>query len=84
MGKWVVAEYMASSGRRIKLWTFPSFQEAELFRLNRAELYRSVGLDKKRRLTAALPKICKMEMDLFEEIIQNPEMMVRIKRRFLC
>jgi hypothetical protein len=83
MGEWAVIEYEPSTGRRIKQWSFPSFTDAQLFRRKRVELYRTIGFEKKRHFTPALPTISAAEMDLFERIIQNPEWMRRIMNRFV-
>ena len=83
MGEWAVIEYSTKSGRKIKLWSFPSFSEAEAFRSERTELYRTIGLDKKRHFTPALPRISVGEMELFERIIENPEWMRRIRHQFV-
>jgi len=78
VGEWTVIEYELSSGHEITMWNFTSFTEAETFRHRRQEFYRTIGLEKKRDLTKALPKISDAEMELFEKIIQNPEWMSRI------
>ena len=83
MGEWAVIEYERSSGRRIRLWTFSSFSDAEVFRVKREEFYRTIGLEKKRNFTPALPKISDTEMKLFERIIENPDWMSRIKHQFV-
>jgi hypothetical protein len=83
LGEWAVIEYEPSSGRRIKLWKFPSFTDAQVFRRERVEFYRTIGFEKKRHFTPALPRISDAEMELFESIIQNPELMRRIKHRFV-
>jgi len=83
VGEWAVVEYERSSGRRIKLWSFPSFSDAEVFRLKREEFYRTIGFEKTRNLTMALPKISDAEMELFETIIQNPRLMRRIMHQFV-
>jgi hypothetical protein len=83
LGEWTVIEYATTSGRKIKSWSFPSFNEAEIFRAERLEFYRTIGLDKKRHLTPALPKISAGEMELFERIIENPEWMRRIRYQFV-
>lgn len=83
MGEWAVIEYQRSSGRRVKLWSFPSFGDAEVFRVKREEFYRTIGLDEKRGFTAALPKISDAEMKLFKRIIENPEWMSLIIRQFV-
>jgi len=82
LGKWVVLEYERPSARKIKLWSFQSFSEAEEFRLKRKELYRMIGLDKRRRLTRAFPEISRAEMELFEEIVGNPKLLRRVKNEF--
>jgi hypothetical protein len=83
VGEWAVIEYERSSGRRIRLWSFPSFSDAEVFRVKREEFYRIIGLEKKRNFTPALPKISETEMQLFERIIENPEWMSRITHQFI-
>jgi hypothetical protein len=65
------------------MWSFPSFNDAEVFRLKREEFYRIIGLEKKRSFTPALPKISETEMQLFERIIENPEWMSRITHQFI-
>jgi hypothetical protein len=82
LGKWVVLEYEHPSARKIRLWSFQSFGEAEEFRLKREELYRMIGLDKKRRLTHAFPEISRAEMELFEEILGNPELLRKVRHQF--
>jgi hypothetical protein len=84
VAEWAVIEYERSSRRRIKLWSFPSFSDAQLFRVKREEFYRTIRLEKKRALTQALPQISDAEMELFEKIIENPEWMSLITRRFLA
>lgn len=83
MGEWIVVEYHVSSGRKIKVWAFHSFIDAETFRLKRMEFYRTIGLEKKRHLTPSLPRISAAEMELFERIIQNPKWMGQIRRQFV-
>jgi hypothetical protein len=83
VGEWVVIEYKRSSGRRIKLWSFPSFSDAEVFRVKRGEFYRTIGLEKKRTFTPALPRISDAEMELFERIIENPDWMSLIMHQFV-
>jgi len=83
VSEWTVIEYETSSGRKITVWSFPSFADAERFRHMRKEFYRSIGVDRKRGLTPALPKISDAEMELFERIIQNPTWMNRIKHRLV-
>jgi hypothetical protein len=82
VGEWAVIEYERSSGRRIKLWSFPSFRDAEVFRVKREEFYRTIGFENERDLTPALPKVSDAEMELFERIIENPEWMSRIMHQF--
>ena len=83
LGEWVVLEYERSSHRRIQLWSFQSFSEAEEFRLKRKEFYRIIGLEKKRVLAPALPSISRAEMELFERILTTPEWLNRIMRQFV-
>jgi len=83
LGEWAVIEYATASGRKIKSWSFPSFSEAEVFRSKRMEFYRTIGLDKKRHFTPALPRISAGEMELFERIIENPKWMRRIRHQFV-
>ena len=83
MGEWTIIEYEPSSGRKITVWNFPSFTDAERFRRTRIEFYRSLGVQKKRNLTPALPKISDAEMELFEKIIQDPEWMGRIMHQLV-
>jgi len=82
VGEWTVIEYERSSGRRIWQWSFPSFKDAEVFRVKREEFYRTVGFEKKRHFTPALPRVSDAEMKLFERIIENPEWMSRIVHSF--
>lgn len=82
VGEWAVIEYEASSGRKITMWTFPSFTDAEAFRQMRVEFYRTIGLEK-RDFTPALPRISDAEMELFEKIIQNPEWMSRVMHQLV-
>ena len=83
MGEWAVIEYQRSSGRRVKVWSFPSFSDAEVFRVKREEFYRNIGLEKKRAFTPALPKVSDAEMELSKRIIENPEWMRVIIRQFV-
>ena len=83
MGEWAVIEYERSSGRSIRLWTFPNFKEAEMFRRDRREFYGTIGLEKERGFTPAVPRISKAEMELFERIIKNPEWMSQIVNQFV-
>jgi hypothetical protein len=64
------------------LWSFRSFSEAEEFRLKRGEFYRSIGLDRKRGLTPPSPEISREEMEMFEEIVENPKLLRRVRRQF--
>lgn len=82
MGEWVVPEYERSSRRKIKLWSFQSFSEAEEFRFKRQEFYRIIGLEKKRVLGAALPNISRAEMEIFERILANPKWLSRIMHQY--
>jgi hypothetical protein len=82
MGEWAVIEYERSTRRYIRLWSFQSFTDAETFRRNRQEFYRTIGLEKKRNFTPALPRISRAEMELFESIIESPEMMSHIMAQF--
>ena len=83
LGEWVVLEYERSSHRKIRLWSFQSFSEAEEFRLKRKEFYRIIGLEKKWVLAPALPNISRAEMELFERIIEKPEWLSRIMHQFV-
>ena len=78
MGEWTIVEYEPSSGRMITTWSFPSFKDAEAFRIARQEFYRSINAEKQQALTPALPLISDAEMELFEKIVANPEWMSRI------
>jgi hypothetical protein len=82
LGKWVVLEYARPSARKIMLWSFRSFNEAVEFRLKREEFYRNIGLDRKRGLTPPSPKISREEMEMFEEIVEDPELLRRVRRQF--
>jgi len=83
LGEWVVNEYERSTHRKIKSWSFRSFNEADEFRFKREEFYRTIGLDKKRVLAAASPDISNVEMELFERIVTNPDWLNRIMRKFV-
>jgi len=83
MGEWAVIEYERSSRRRVRLWSFPSFNAAEIFRVKRKEFYRTIGLEKERAFSPALPKISEAEMELFERIIENPEWMNLIMQQLV-
>jgi hypothetical protein len=83
VGEWAVIEYERPSGRMIWQWSFPSFTDAEVFRVNREEFYRTIGFEKKRQFTPALPRVSDVEMELFERIIENPEWMSRIVHQFV-
>ena len=83
LGEWAVIEYATGSGRKIKLWSFLSFDEAEIFRSHRMEFYRTIGFDKKRHFTPARPRVSDGEMELFERIIENPKWMRRIRQQFV-
>jgi hypothetical protein len=83
MGEWAVIEYERYSRRKVKEWIFPSFNAAELFRVKREEFYRTIGLEKRRALSPALPKISEAEMELFERIIENPEWMSVIMQQLV-
>ena len=83
MGEWAVIEYKRLSGRKVKVWSFQSFSEAEVFRAKRLEFYRTIRLEKKRAFTPPLPKISNAEMDLFERIIEDSQLMALITRQFI-
>jgi hypothetical protein len=83
MGEWLVVEYQRSSHRKVKSWSFPSFNDAEVFRIKREEFYRTIGLEKKRAFTHAMPKISEAEIELFQRIIENPEWMSLVIRQFV-
>jgi len=82
LGKWKVLEYERPSARKLTSWSFPNFNEAEQFRLEREEFYRSIGLDHKRRLTSPVPEISREEIEMFEEILKNPELLRRVQHKF--
>jgi hypothetical protein len=82
LGEWVVLEFKRSSARKIRLWSFRSFSEAEEFRLKRKEFYRMIGLVKERGLTPASPKISRSEMELFETIIGSRQLLRGIMHEF--
>ena len=82
MGDWTIIEYEPSSGRKVTVWNFPSFRDADEFRYMREEFYRSIGVEN-RGLTEAHPRISDAEMELFEKIIQNPKWMSRIMRQLV-
>ena len=83
LGDWLVLEYERSSARKVSTWKFRSFSEAEEFRVKRSEFYRTIGLSKRRRLTAPRPKISRAEMELFQEIVSNPRLLRRAKDQFV-
>jgi len=83
LGEWIVREYERSSRRKIRLWSFRSFSEAEEFRFKRKEFYEILGLEKKRVLAEPLPAISQPEMELFERILANPEWLSLIMRQFV-
>jgi hypothetical protein len=83
MGEWVVVEYQRSSRRKVKLWTFPSFNDAQVFRIKREEFYRTIGLEKKRAFTRAMPKISDAEIELFQKIVEDPEWMSLVIHQFV-
>jgi len=82
LGKWVVLEYEHPSARKLISWSFPNFNEAEQFCHEREEFYRSIGLDRKRRLTLPVPEISREEIEMFKEILGNPELLRRVQHKF--
>ena len=82
LAEWVVLEYKRSSARKIRLWSFRSFSEAEEFRLKRREFYRMIGLETERGLSPASPKVSRSEMELFEAILGNPRLLRGIMHQF--
>lgn len=79
---WNVLEYDRTSSQEVKSWTFPTFAEAEDFRRNRQELYKSIGLDKKRSFTTPSPEVSQEEIELLEKIMNDPKLLESIKRRW--
>jgi hypothetical protein len=77
---WNVLEIDRASSQEVKSWTFPTFAEAEHFRLNRQELYKSIGLDQERSFTTPSPEVSQEEIELLEKIINDPELLESIKR----
>ena len=82
MGLWKVVEYERSTNRTIKVWRFQSFREADAFRQRREEVYAMVGLDATNGLSKALPEISKLEVDAFQKIMENPELLGHVMRSF--
>ena len=82
MGLWKVVEYERTTNRTIKVWRFQSFSEADAFRQRREELYGLVGLDTANGLSKALPEISKLEVDVFQKIMENPELLAHVMRSF--
>ena len=82
MGEWIVVEYKRSSARKIRSWSFRSFNEAEDFRAKRKEFYRMIGLEKVRALSSASPKISRPELELFKTILSNPKLLKGIMHHF--
>jgi len=79
---WNVLEYERESSREISSWNFPTFTEAEEFRRNREEFYRTIGLDKERSFTNPAPEVSKEEIELLEIIMRDPEFLDSVKRRW--
>ena len=79
---WNVLEYDRTSSHEIRSWTFPTFAEADDFRRNRQEFYRSIGLDKERSLTTPSPEVSQEEIEMLEKIMNDPELLESIKRRW--
>jgi len=79
---WNVLEIDRASSQEVKSWTFPTFAEAEHFRLNRQEFYKSIGLDQERSFTTPSPEVSQEEIELLEKIINDPELLESIKRRW--
>jgi len=79
---WNVLEYDRTSSQEIRSWTFPSFAEADDFRRNRQEFYKSIGLDKQRSLTTPSPEVSQEEIELLKKIMNDPELLEGIKRRW--
>ena len=79
---WNVLEYDRASSREIRSWNFSTFAEADDFRRNREEFYRSIGLDKERAFTKPSPEVSQEEIELLEKIMKDPEFLEGIKRRW--
>jgi hypothetical protein len=79
---WNVLEYDRTSSQEIRSWTFPTFAEADAFRRNRQEFYKSIGLDKERTFTTPSPEVSQEEIELLEKIMNDPELLESIKRRW--
>jgi len=79
---WNVLEYDPTSSQEIRSWTFPTFAEADDFRRNRQEFYKSIGLDKERSFTTPSPEVSQEEIELLEKIMNDPELLESIKRRW--
>jgi len=79
---WNVLEYDSTSSQEIRSWTFPTFAEADDFRRNRQEFYKSIGLDKERSFTTPSPEVSQEEIELLEKIMNDPELLESIKRRW--
>jgi len=82
LSKWAVVERNLRSGRTLKAWKFESFSEAEKFYEKRSEFYQMMGLDRKHALSLPIPKITREEMELFEDILKNPQLLRRVKQHF--
>ena len=79
---WNVLEYDRTSSQEIRSWTFPTFAEADNFRQNRQEFYKSIGLDKERSFTTPSPEVSQEEIEVLEKIMNDPELLESIKRRW--
>jgi len=79
---WNVLEYDRTSSQEIRSWTFPTFAEADDFLRKRREFYKSIGLDKERSFTTPSPEVSQEEIELLEKIMNDPELLESIKRRW--
>jgi len=61
---------------------FPTFAEADDFLRKRQEFYKSIGLDKERSFTTPSPEVSQAEIELLEKIMNDPELLESIKRRW--
>ena len=79
---WNVLEYDRTSSREIRSWTFQTFAEADDFLRKRQEFYKAIGLDKERSFTTPSPEVSQEEIELLEKIMNDPELLESIKRRW--
>jgi arsenate reductase-like glutaredoxin family protein len=79
---WNVLEYDRTSSQEIRSWTFQTFAEADDFLRKRQEFYKAIGLDKERSFTTPSPEVSQEEIELLEKIMNDPELLESIKRRW--